>query len=337
LANIGEKSTPYVIKLLNKPAFVEGALITLGRLPIRNYENQIKNFVNNQIQSALQYYDFGNKLNRKENKRVSLLVDSLYHHAHKLGIQALYGLSLLSDRESMQVAIDNLQSKSPTQKANALETLEAVRNAKLIKPLLQVWESSNEQVNPQSDYAQKEVISQLTKDSNAWISTCAKFVAEDGDKSKEIIGEQMDIRTTLPIMERVLLLRHVPLFADLSPADLQPIASLVTEHHAEKDEVIFEQGEIGEEMFVVVHGEVQVMIRQDDDSEKEVARRKVGDVVGEMSIISGEPRIASLIAVEETHFLCLDKKSFEGLIRERPEVGFAVMRVLCVRLKEATK
>ena len=78
-------------------------------------------------------------------------------------------------------------------------------------------------------------------------------------------------------------------------------------------------------------------IRQNDDSEKEIARRNTGDVVGEMSIISGEPRIASLIAVEETHFLCLDKKSFEGLIRERPEVGFAVMRVLCVRLKEASR
>lgn len=327
LASIGEKSTPYIINLLDKPAFVEGSLIALEKLPIQNYTTKIKSFVSNQIQAALRYYDFGNKINANKNERFRLLTDSLYNHAHKLGIQALHGLSLLDDRESIGVAIHNLQSKSLTQKANALETLETIKYKKLIMPLIAIWESKNQET-PQGDYTQNEEIAQLTKDQDVWISTCAKFINQ---------GEYMDTRTTLPIMERVLLLRHVPLFADLSPADLQPIALLVTEHHAEKGEVIFEQGEIGEEMFVVVHGEVSVMIRQDDDSEKEFARRKVGDVVGEMSILSGEPRIASLIAVEETHFLCLDKKSFEGLIRERPEVGFAVMRVLCQRLKEATR
>ena len=86
-----------------------------------------------------------------------------------------------------------------------------------------------------------------------------------------------------------------------------------------------------------MYGEVKIMIQQNNDSEKEIARRKKNDVVGEMSILSGEPRIASLLAAEETHFLCLDKKSFEGLIRERPEIELAVMRVLCERLKEATK
>lgn len=326
LANIGDKSIPYIINLLNKPAYVEGALITLERLPIHNDTNQIKSFVSNQIESALRYYQFANKLNPETNQKIILLIDSLYNHAHKLGIQALHGLSLIRDRESIGVAIDNLQSKSPTQKANALETLEAIKYKKVIKPLLQIWESTDKEI-PQIGYAQTKLITQLSKDTDTWISACANFVIE---------GEPMDTRTTLPIMERVLLLRHVPLLADLSPVDLQRIATLSTEHHAENGEVIFEQGEMGEEMFVIVHGQVSVMIRQANDSEKEIARRKVGDVVGEMSIISGEPRIASLIAVEGTHFLCLDKKSFEGLIRERPEVGFAVMRVLCQRLKEAT-
>ncbi|MEW5941331.1 MAG: cyclic nucleotide-binding domain-containing protein, partial [Chloroflexota bacterium] len=60
-------------------------------------------------------------------------------------------------------------------------------------------------------------------------------------------------------------------------------------------------------------------------------------VIGEMSLISGEARAATVIAAEESHLLCLDRKSFEGLLRERPEVGLAVMKVLCARLKEATR
>jgi CRP-like cAMP-binding protein len=92
------------------------------------------------------------------------------------------------------------------------------------------------------------------------------------------------------------------------------------------------QGEMGEEMYVIVSGEVSVKA-----GEKEVARRKTGDVVGEMAIISREPRIASLVALGDVRTLCLDRQRFEGLLRERPETSLAVMRVLCARLKELSK
>jgi CRP-like cAMP-binding protein len=46
--------------------------------------------------------------------------------------------------------------------------------------------------------------------------------------------------------------------------------------------------------------------------------------------------MASLAAAGEVRALCLDQKTFEGLVRERPEISLAVMRVLCARLKEAT-
>jgi CRP-like cAMP-binding protein len=68
-----------------------------------------------------------------------------------------------------------------------------------------------------------------------------------------------------------------------------------------------------------------------------VARRKAGEYVGEMAIINQEPRMASLVAAGDLRALCIDRKQFEGLLRERPETSLAVMRVLCARLKEATK
>ncbi|MBI3151092.1 MAG: HEAT repeat domain-containing protein [Chloroflexi bacterium] len=325
LARIGRKSTPPVIQIIDKPAFSDGALTALEHLPIQGYESEVKKFSIKKIEAALQYHKLGLELNEDGNERMALLCDSTFNHSRRLGLQALRALSLLHDRESIQVAVENLQSKSPTQKANALEALEAAHDSRLIKPLLRVWESPDQQ-SLYSDYAQG-TINQLLQDPDEWLRNCASFVLQ---------GELMNTHTLLPIMERVLFLRRVPLLADLSPSDLQRVAELVTEHHAEKDDVIFEQGEAGEEMFVIVHGEVKVMISTTDMPEKEVARRKSGDVVGEMSIISGEPRIATLLAVEESHFLCLDKKSFEGLLRERPEVSLAIMRVLCARLEEAT-
>jgi len=71
-----------------------------------------------------------------------------------------------------------------------------------------------------------------------------------------------------------------------------------------------------------------------EEAPVEIARRQPGDIVGEMAIISQEPRIASLVAAGEVRVLCVERKQFEALLRERPETSLAVMRVLCARLKE---
>jgi CRP-like cAMP-binding protein len=54
-------------------------------------------------------------------------------------------------------------------------------------------------------------------------------------------------------------------------------------------------------------------------------------------VVNREPRIASLIASGDVRALCIDQKSFEGLIRERPDVSLVVIKVLGKRLKEATE
>ena len=144
----------------------------------------------------------------------------------------------------------------------------------------------------------------------------------------------METLTTLSTMERVLLLRRVPLLTDLSPADLQRVASISTELGFLDGDVICEQGEPGDEMYVIISGEVRVVVSHEGQPEKEIAHRAAGDVVGEMSLISGDTRIASVLAVGDVRMLCLDRLSFESLLRERPEVSMAIMRELCSRLKQ---
>jgi CRP/FNR family transcriptional regulator len=139
---------------------------------------------------------------------------------------------------------------------------------------------------------------------------------------------------TLSLMERILFLRRVPLFLELTPSDLKQIAGIAGEHWFAGGEVISEQGEMGEEMFIIVSGEVRVVTRGEDGTEVEIARRRPGEYVGEMSIISQEPRMASLTASGEVRALCIEQAEFEELLRLRPETSLAVMRVLCQRLRE---
>ena len=146
----------------------------------------------------------------------------------------------------------------------------------------------------------------------------------------------MDTLPTLSLMERILFLRRVPLFADLPPADLKQVAAIAAERLYPSGEVLAREGEPGDEMYIVVSGEVMVVTQAPGVGEQEIARRKSGDYVGEMAIISREPRMASLVAAGELRTLCIDQKQFEGILRERPETSLSLMRVLCQRLREAS-
>lgn len=143
----------------------------------------------------------------------------------------------------------------------------------------------------------------------------------------------MDSISTLSLMDRILFLKRVSLFANLSPTDLKQLASIATEEFFPDGEVIAYQGETGDAMFVIVSGEVRVC-REMDGREEELTRRTTGEYVGEMSIINREPRNATLIASGDVRALSIDQKTFEGLLRERPEASLFIIQVLSKRLRE---
>jgi CRP-like cAMP-binding protein len=145
---------------------------------------------------------------------------------------------------------------------------------------------------------------------------------------------KMENIATLSMMERILFFKRVPLFQNLSPPDIKQVAALAQEESFSDGVTIVREGEIGDLMFIIVSGQVRVLSTK-GEKEVELARRKAGDFVGEMSLISKEPRSATVTAVGSVRALCLDQKSFEALLRDRPDASLAVIQVLCQRLKEA--
>lgn len=142
---------------------------------------------------------------------------------------------------------------------------------------------------------------------------------------------------TLSPMERVLFLRKVALFAELPPPDLQPIAAVAEEHAFTDGDTIAHQGDPGDVMHIIVSGDVSVVQSgpgTSGDGERVVAVRSSGDVVGEMAVITNEPRIAGLVARGDVRVLSIDRPQFESILRERPETALGVIRVLCQRLAE---
>jgi CRP-like cAMP-binding protein len=135
-------------------------------------------------------------------------------------------------------------------------------------------------------------------------------------------------------MERVLVLRKIPLFAGLSPADLQKVAAIAEERAYADGDVIAGEGELGDELHLVISGTVAVV--RGDAIDSPFARRTTGDVVGEMSLFTRAQRVASLVAEGDVRTLRIGHREFETVIRERPDVALAVMRVLAERLGAET-
>ena len=92
--------------------------------------------------------------------------------------------------------------------------------------------------------------------------------------------------------------------------------------------MLFKQGEKTEMMFVLIHGSARILVNG-----REVERLAVGDPVGEMSLVDQEPHSASVEAITDCEFVCVDQKHFNFLIVETPGFALDLMRTLVRRLR----
>lgn len=355
LGRMGAACLDGLLRALEDPQCERGALRALAAL-------QAKRLFTPEAEAALRAHSAARiKQAVRDNQRSRLaggcggeasamLRDAYHRRAVQVAILALQAAALLGDRPEIELAVQNLQSQTRDQRAYALETLEATSQSQLIRPLLQIWEEPAG-AGEERGFSWQEGLA----DPESWIRVCTALaarrcgevavqarIAELAEADPEgwvreaaagiLRGDGMETLQTLTLMERALFLRGVPLFSSLAPGDLIQVAQIGQEKFYPHGETIIREGEMGDEVFVIVSGEVRVLV----EGGREIARRKAGEYVGEMSILSREPRIATLVAEGEVRTLCIGQAQFEGILRERPETSLAVIRVLCERLKELT-
>lgn len=132
----------------------------------------------------------------------------------------------------------------------------------------------------------------------------------------------------LDALEKALALRAAPLFGPLPAEALVPVARLCRERELEPGEPLFEEGELGDAMYIVVRGRVRVLRR-----DRVVAELGAGECVGEMSALDWEPRSATVVATEPTQLVRLDRSDMMDLLTDYPELVRALAAVLVERLR----
>jgi small-conductance mechanosensitive channel/CRP-like cAMP-binding protein len=102
-------------------------------------------------------------------------------------------------------------------------------------------------------------------------------------------------------------------------------------------EQVIRQGDPGESLFVIMGGRVEVTAREGDTPAVKLAVLGPGDYFGEMSLMTGAPRVATITALEETRLLEVGKASFRGIVAAHPELVEQFGTLLRLRLAERTQ
>jgi len=123
---------------------------------------------------------------------------------------------------------------------------------------------------------------------------------------------------------------NVPLFNLLPPEEIQGLVTEITSRSYVKGTVILRQGDPGDSLFIIDSGTIDIF--DDEAGGVKIATLGKNDVVGEMSLVTGEPRSATAIATTDVNVLVILKEYFDRLLSVTPKLDKAVMELVRTRI-----
>jgi len=120
-------------------------------------------------------------------------------------------------------------------------------------------------------------------------------------------------------------LKKAAIFSNLSGLELDEVIPFLEPRSMKKGEVVFSEGVLGEEMFVIVSGGIEAWVAQADGTQRWSFELKAGDFFGEMSIIANETRSATIVTKEDTELLTLNGVDFYHIVFEYPMIGTKIL------------
>jgi len=135
--------------------------------------------------------------------------------------------------------------------------------------------------------------------------------------------------------EEVSFLRNVPIFADIDEQELKKVAKLGIRKKYKKGSIVVLEEEMGAALFVIISGKVKVVRMDEDGREVILSIFGPGEFFGEMSLLDGMTRSASVVATVKTELFMIHRRDFLDLIQAYPQVAISLLGELAMRLRKA--
>jgi CRP/FNR family cyclic AMP-dependent transcriptional regulator len=128
-------------------------------------------------------------------------------------------------------------------------------------------------------------------------------------------------------------LKRIPIFQKLSSSELEMLMTIVVPRQFPRDTVLFFEGDPSDSLHLILSGAVKVYRTSPEGHERILKILGPQEIVGELAMLDGEPRSASVAALDDTRTLSLSRRDFEGFVAERPAFLWKVLESLCDRLR----
>ncbi len=138
------------------------------------------------------------------------------------------------------------------------------------------------------------------------------------------------------VTDRIEFLKHLPLFASLSDAELTALSKDFTARHFQQGEMIFLQGDPGQALYLIEAGRVRIYVQDDNGQETSVIFYSAGDIFGELAAIDGLPRSANAVVADETVVHVLSRERLRAHLLASPQLAYNFMQALAVRMRYST-
>jgi len=130
-----------------------------------------------------------------------------------------------------------------------------------------------------------------------------------------------------------LLLKRVPMFTGLDDADLQSIADHTTTHTYPRNTILMHEGEPPDSMYVVVDGRVKIYVSDTEGKELVLDTLSPGEFFGELALIDGSPRSATVVTTAETTISKMHKTDFDRCLKASPSIAINLLKILSKRIR----
>lgn len=128
------------------------------------------------------------------------------------------------------------------------------------------------------------------------------------------------------------LLAHSWLFKSLEASSADILIDHLQLYQADSGQAVLEEGEISNFMMIIVEGEIDIIKRGDHGEAVSISQAGMGKILGEMSMVDGEPRFATCLALEPTTIAVLSRQALDRILEHHPQLGASLLLQLIALL-----
>jgi len=132
-------------------------------------------------------------------------------------------------------------------------------------------------------------------------------------------------------------LQNIPLFSGLSKPELEEMVGITTKRSFPKNNVIINEGDETDSLYLIISGKVKVVLSDEDGKEITISILEPNDYFGELALIDDEPRSARVVTMEQSQFCVINQSDFNNVLDNNPGLVRNLLKGLSKRLREANK